>query len=81
MKVTMADIRDLVAERLGLPEVAEEDRIIEDLAADSLDIVDLIATVEDRYRVAIEESELPDLRTVADLYECVRSREPKPPGS
>ena len=74
MVVTAEEIRSLVAEQFDRPAVAEDDRIIEDLAADSLDIVELIATVEERYDITIDESELPEIRTVADLHACVRDR-------
>jgi acyl carrier protein len=70
----MEEIRRLVARQLGVRKVGEDDRILEDLGAESLDVVNIIAAVEERYRVAIEEDELPDIRTVADLFECVRSR-------
>ncbi len=74
MDVTIGDIERLVAEELGRKKVSPEDRLIEDLGADSLEVVSIIAAVEERYRIRIEEAELPDLSTVAELYACVRSR-------
>lgn len=74
MNVTMEDIEKLVAVQLGRRQVAAGDRLIEDLGAESLDVVNIVTAVEDRYRIVIEEVELPDLATVGDLYECVRGR-------
>jgi acyl carrier protein len=51
--------------------VAAEDRLLEDLGARSLDQVNVVAALEDRYGIEIGEDELPDLRTVADLHRCV----------
>jgi len=74
MDVKIEDVEGLVAVQLGRRRVAASDRIIEDLAAESLDVVNIVAALEDRYQILIEEIELPDLVTVADLYACVRSR-------
>jgi len=73
MDVTIEDIRKAVALQLGRRRVAADELIVEDLGAESLDVVNLIARLEERYRITIEETELSDLRTVADLYERVRT--------
>lgn len=69
---TLDEIRRLVALQLGRREVAADDRLVEDLGAESVDLVNVVATTEERYGVTLDEAELPDLRTVADLYERVR---------
>lgn len=74
MAVTIDDIQNLVAVQLGRNRAAAGDRIIEDLGAESLDVVNIIAAVEDRYRIRIEETELPDIQTVGDLFALVRDR-------
>lgn len=74
MDVKIEDIENLVAVQLGRRRVTASDRIIEDLGAESLDVVNIVAALEDRYQIVIEEVELPDLVTVADLYACVRGR-------
>ena len=74
MTVRLEDIQAMVAQQLGRRRVAPEDRILEELGAESLDVVNLIAAVEDRYQIAIEEEEISDIETVEDLYETVRRR-------
>ena len=74
MDVTIEDIENLVAVQLGLRKVAAGDRMIEDLGAESLDVVNIVAALEERYQIVIDEVELPDLVTVADLHACVRGR-------
>jgi len=74
IEVTIEEIEKLVAVQLGRRGVTADDRIVEDLGAESLDVVNIVATLEERYQITIEEVELPDLVTVADLYACVRSR-------
>jgi acyl carrier protein len=61
------DVRDLVARQLGRHEVAMEDRLIEDLGAESVDLVTIVAVIEETCRVSVEEERLPFLRTVRDL--------------
>jgi acyl carrier protein len=69
--VKIDDIVEMVSLQLGRRGVSAEHRILEDLGAESVDLVNIVARVEDRYAVTIEEEELPDIVTVADLYQCV----------
>lgn len=75
MTVTIDEMCRLVALQLGLPEVAADDMILEDLGAESVDVMNIVAAVEDRYRITIDEGEIPDLRTAADLLARVRRGE------
>ncbi len=70
--MTLDDIRSLVALQLGRAEVGEDDHLVSDLGAESADLVNLIAAVEDRYGLRVAEEEIPDVETVRDLYERVR---------
>lgn len=74
MTVDIDDIRALVALRLGRAEVAPDDRLFEDLAAESGDLVVLLADLEERYGVAVDEGEIAALRTVADLHRLFASQ-------
>jgi acyl carrier protein len=61
------ELRALVGRQLGRPKVALDDRLVEDLGADSMDLVTIAAVVEESYRVRLEEERLPLLRTVRDI--------------
>ena len=65
---------DLVARQLGAESVREMDRIVEDLGAESMDIVNIIAAVEEDFVLHIDEAELPEIRTVGDLVALVARR-------
>jgi len=64
------ELQTLAAEILGI----EPERVqlplsfAHDLAADSLDIVELMMAVEDRYAVALPEQELEQMKSVGDLW-------------
>lgn len=66
-------VRDLVADRLGLPgaRVLPTSRLIGELGADSLDLIDLIFVLEKRFGVKIREGDLAFLAKV-DLATGVR---------
>ena len=46
-----------------------------DLAADSLDLVELIAAVEDKYDVELPEEQLEQMKNVGDLWQFLEARE------
>jgi acyl carrier protein len=67
MKGNADDVRELVARQLGVHEVGLHDRLVEDLGAESIDLVKIIAVIEETYGVNVDEERLPLLRTVRDL--------------
>ena len=74
MSVTIEEIGKIVAVQLGARKVSQADRIVEDLGAESADVVNIVAAVEDKYAITIDEEAIPDIVTVGDLVELVRSR-------
>ena len=61
------EIRMLVSAQLGISLPAVRDRLVEDLGAKSADYVNIIASLEDRYQIPIDEECVQDLKTVGDL--------------
>lgn len=74
MTVTIDEIREMVGLQLGRREVGADDELVADLGAESADVVNLIANLEDRYGVEIDEEELPELRTPRDLFRRISGR-------
>lgn len=74
MSASEKEIGDLVALQLGAGEVRPGDRLVEELGAESADVLNLVATLEDRYDIEIEEEEIPRLVTVADVRRLVEER-------
>ncbi len=72
--VELDDICSLVRLQLGLARVGADDHLVSDLGAESADVVNLIAAVEDKHDLTIAEEEIPDIQTVRDLYERVRTK-------
>lgn len=66
----------LVAEKLGVDraEVTPDAVFIDDLGADSLDLVELIMAMEEEFGFEIADEEAEKLRTVADVINFIKAR-------
>lgn len=53
--------------KLGDKEITEASRIKEDLGADSLDVLQLLMTIEETYGIRIPDESLAGFRTVGDI--------------
>ena len=66
-------IRDLLAEQLDIEPsaITMESDIMEDFDADSLDIVDMVMTLEDEFEVEVPDEAVESLRTVGDVVRFI----------
>ena len=71
------DVKAIVVEQLGVsPEdVKENSSFREDLNADSLDLTELIMTLEEKFAFEISENEAEQLRTVGDVIKYIQERQ------
>jgi acyl carrier protein len=62
-----------VAEQLGvdLAEVTPDARILDDLGADSLDVVEMVMSIEEAFDIEVPDQDVEELRTVADVERYV----------
>jgi len=67
---------DIVSEQLSVPreDVAREKSFVEDLKADSLDVVELVMRFEDTFGVTIPDEDYEKIRTVGDAIEYIEQR-------
>jgi acyl carrier protein len=54
--------------------ITADTRLVEDLAIDSLDLVGVLVAIQDRFDVAIDDDDVPNLRRVVDLARYVARR-------
>ena len=61
-------IRKLLSEQLDIEEddITMESTLLEDLGADSIELVDLVMSVEEEYDIEVPDDALDDIRTVGD---------------
>ena len=68
---SLDEIRSVVAVELGVRQVRAEDRLVDDLGVESMDLVAILAAIEDRWGIATGKADLGTVRTVADLHHLV----------
>lgn len=70
-------VRTLLSQQLKIGEdrILPTSRIKEDLTADSLDILQLLMTIEERYGIVIPDEKLASFRTVADIVSYLEANE------
>ena len=71
------EVRTVLAKQLRKPEdmIKSESRIIEDLGADSLNILMLLMTIEEDFGIKVPDEELADFRTVGDVVSFLESQQ------
>ena len=70
-------VKEIVVEQLGVEEdeVTMESSFIDDLGADSLDIVELIMALEEEFDIEVPDEEAEKLTTVGDVVEYIKSQQ------
>lgn len=70
----IAKLRKIVAEQLSVDEedVVPEASFIEDLNADSLDLVELIMTLEEEFNIKISDEDAEKIQTVQDAIDYLQ---------
>jgi len=68
-------VREIISEQLGVAanEVTPEASFIEDLGADSLDIVELVMALEEEYGMEISDEDAEKIRTVKDVVDYIQA--------
>lgn len=69
-------VKSILMEQLNLKadKVKTESRIVEDLGADSLDVVELLMTMEDNFNVSVSDEEAVNLKTVGDIVKMLETK-------
>src|SRR5690606_28532000 len=69
----VSKVQDIIAESLGVKrnEVVPTASFIDDLNADSLDIVELVMTIEKEFDIEIPDDEAEKIRTVQDAVDYI----------
>lgn len=67
-------VRSIIADKLSVDEndVTMETSFVDDLGADSLDVVELIMALEDEFEIEISDEEAENVTTVGEVVEYIR---------
>jgi acyl carrier protein len=68
-------VKSIIADQLGVgeDEIKPESSFIEDLGADSLDIVELVMAMEEEFEVEIPDEEAENIKTVGDAINYIHT--------
>ena len=71
MLIELDDVRRTVGLVLGCRDPNPDDRLAEDLGGESIDLLNILVTLEQKYGVSIDEAATIGVSTVRDLYDLV----------
>ncbi|NLA82903.1 MAG: acyl carrier protein [Clostridiaceae bacterium] len=71
--MTIENIKKILADQLyiDINDISEDSDIIDDLGADSLDIAELIMSVEEEYGIIVTDERLMGIRTIGQLTDLL----------
>ena len=66
-------VRELVAEQLGISQdtIKLESNILEDLGADSLDVIEMLMTLEEEYGITIPDEQISQVKTIGQIVDLI----------
>ncbi|HHY52172.1 MAG TPA: acyl carrier protein [Clostridiales bacterium] len=70
-------VREILADQLDLDEgsITMDSFIVEDLGADSLDVVDIVMRLEEEFDIEVPDEEIENMKTVGDIIHFLESME------
>ncbi len=69
-------VKEIIVQELSVPEdkVKESSTFESDLRADSLDVVELVMELEEKFEIEIPEEDFEQIRTVGDLVRYIQGK-------
>ncbi|RMA96178.1 acyl carrier protein [Hydrogenothermus marinus] len=70
-------VKEIIADQLGvsLDQIKPESRFVDDLGADSLDVVELIMAFEEEFGVEIPDEDAEKIATVQDVLDYIAQKQ------
>ena len=75
--MVLEKVKKILAEQFDVEEekITADTSIINDLGADSLDVVDLLMSIEDEFEVEVPDEEIENIKTVDDLVKYIENNQ------
>ena len=66
-------VAEVIAEQLGVAKdtITKDSNILEDLGADSLDIIEMLMTLEEEYGITIPDEQIGQVKTIGQIVELI----------
>lgn len=70
-------LRKIICDQLELDEdkITLETNLLDDLGADSFDVVDLVMSIEDEFEMEVPDEEIEKMKTVADVVKFIEDNQ------
>ena len=70
---TLEKVRNIISEQLSvkLEDVKNDSNIDEELGADSLDLVEILMSLEDEFGISIPDEAIPEIKTIKDVVDFI----------
>ena len=74
--MVLEKVKKILSEQFGVEEdtITPETSLIDDLDADSLDVVDLVMSIEESFDIEIPDEEVEGIKTVGDIVKYIESK-------
>ena len=69
------NVKELISKQLNRPveEITEDKEIVKDLGADSLDVVEMLMSLEEEFNITVPEEDAVNLKTVGDIVKLIEN--------
>ncbi len=73
--MVLEKVKSILAEQFDVEEdnITPETRLVEELGADSLDVVDLLMSIEDEFEIEVPDEEIENIKNVDDIVSYIKS--------
>lgn len=70
---TLEKVRDIISKQLSvkIEDVKNDSNIAEELGADSLDLVEILMSLEDEFGISIPDEAIPEIKTIKDVVDFI----------
>ena len=72
----LENVKNLISQQLNKPveDLTDEKEIVNDLGADSLDVVEMLMNLEEEYGVTVPEEDAVNIKTVGDIIRVIEEK-------
>ena len=73
--MTIDKVKEIIANQLSIDvdKLTENTNMSEDLGADSLDLVEILMSLEDEFKISIPDEAIPQIKSIKDVVEFIDS--------
>ena len=70
---TIDKVKELISKQLNraVDEITEDKEVVKDLGADSLDVVEMLMSLEEEFNITVPEEDAVSIKTVGDIVKLI----------